>query len=61
MAGDSVAILNAGDVAAKQVSKLFDVALGEFLFFAECAKVVAYNHWIILLLRKICRSAYCIL
>src|SRR6266436_5115593 len=37
-------ILNAGNVAAKQAAALFDVSLGEFLFFAECAKAVAYNH-----------------
>src|SRR4029077_15212576 len=35
---NSVAILNAGNVTTEQPRSLFDVALGEFLFFAECAK-----------------------
>src|SRR5260370_42526982 len=35
---DSMTILDAGNVATKQTRSLFDVALGEFLFFAECAK-----------------------
>jgi|ERR1700674_207982 len=37
-------ILYAGNVATKQAGTLFDVALGEFLFFAECAKAVTNNH-----------------
>ena len=37
-------ILDAGDITPKQASALFDVALGEFPFFAECAQTVAYNH-----------------
>jgi hypothetical protein len=37
-------ILYAGNVAAKQAGTLFNVALGEFLFFAECAKAVTNNH-----------------
>src|SRR2546430_12713442 len=37
-------ILDAGDITPKQARALFDVALGEFLFFAECAQAVAYNH-----------------
>jgi len=37
-------ILDAGDITPKQASALFDVALGEFPFFAECAQAVAYNH-----------------
>src|SRR6266851_9164753 len=41
---DSMTILNAGNVATKQAGTLFDVALGEFLFFAECAKTVTNNH-----------------
>jgi hypothetical protein len=41
---NSMAILDAGNVTAKQAGTLFDVALGEFLFFAECAKAVTYNH-----------------
>src|SRR6267378_7001328 len=39
-----MAILNAGNVATKQPRSFFDVALGEFLFFAECAKAVTNNH-----------------
>jgi hypothetical protein len=41
---DSVAILNAGNITTKQTCTLFDVALGEFFFFAECAKTVTNNH-----------------
>src|SRR5712664_1583030 len=41
---DSVAILNAGNVTTEQSRSLFDVALGEFLFFAECAKAVTNPH-----------------
>jgi hypothetical protein len=37
-------ILDARNVATKQAGTLFDVALGEFLFFAECAKAVTNNH-----------------
>jgi hypothetical protein len=37
-------ILDARDITPKQASALFDVALGEFPFFAECAQAVAYNH-----------------
>jgi hypothetical protein len=37
-------IFDAGNVATKQAGSLFDVALGEFLFFAECAKTVTNNH-----------------
>jgi hypothetical protein len=37
-------IFNAGNVATKQAGAFLDVALGEFLFFAECAKAVANNH-----------------
>src|SRR5260221_14305152 len=39
-----VAIFYAGNVTTKQSRSLFDVALGEFLFFAECAKAVTNNH-----------------
>src|SRR5712692_6766086 len=35
---DSMTIFYAGNVATKKAGALFDVALGEFLFFAECAK-----------------------
>ena len=41
---DSVAIFYAGNVATKQARSFFDVALGEFLIFAECAKAVTNNH-----------------
>src|SRR5882672_8687298 len=41
---DSMAVLDTGNVATKQAGTLFDVALGELLFFAECAKAVANNH-----------------
>src|SRR6267154_3373609 len=47
-----MSILNAGNVAAKQAAALFDVSLGEFLFLAECAKAVAYNHTGIVSLRR---------
>ena len=39
-----MAVLNSGNVTAKQASAFFNVTLGEFLFFAECAKAVANNH-----------------
>jgi len=39
-----VAIFDAGNITAKQPRSFFDVALGEFLFFAECAKAVTNNH-----------------
>ena len=39
-------VLDTRDITAKQARTLFDVALGEFLFFAECAKAVTDNHWI---------------
>jgi len=42
--GDSVAILNTGDVATEQPGSFLDVALGEFLFFAQSAKAVTNNH-----------------
>src|SRR5260370_35824166 len=41
---DGMTILNAGNVATKQSRSLFDGALGEVLFFAECAKAVANKH-----------------
>jgi hypothetical protein len=39
-----MAILDTRDVAAEQAGALFDVTLGEFLFFAQGAKTVTYNH-----------------
>src|SRR6267378_1296062 len=39
-------------VAPEQARTLFDVALREFLFFAECAKTVANNHGRIIPLRQ---------
>src|SRR5260370_40926920 len=41
---DSMTILNAGNVTTKQTRSLFDVALGEFLLFAECPKAVTDNY-----------------
>src|SRR5229473_772786 len=41
---DCMTIFHARNVAAKQAGTFFDVALGEFLFFAECAKTVTNNH-----------------
>ena len=41
---DSMTILYAGNITTKQTRSFFDVALGEFLFFAECAKPVTNNH-----------------
>src|SRR5258708_31370676 len=41
---DSMTILDAGNVATKQAGAFFDVALGEFLFFAHGAKTVTNNH-----------------
>src|SRR5690242_11938494 len=37
-------IFHAGNITTKQTCSLLDVALGEFLLFAECAKTVTYNH-----------------
>ncbi len=41
---DSMTILYAGNITTKQAGAFLDVALGEFLFFAECAKAVTNNH-----------------
>jgi len=41
---DSVAVLDARNITAEKPCSLFDVALGEFLIFAECAKAVTNNH-----------------
>ena len=41
---DSMTIFDARNVATKEAGTFLDVALGEFLFFAECAKAVANNH-----------------
>jgi hypothetical protein len=37
-------VFHAENVTAKQACTLFDVALEELLFFAECAKAVTNNH-----------------
>jgi hypothetical protein len=37
-------VFHARDIATDQTRALFDVALGEILFFAECAKAVSNNH-----------------
>jgi hypothetical protein len=39
-----MAILDTRNVTAEQTSALFDVTLGEFLFFAQGAKTITYNH-----------------
>jgi hypothetical protein len=39
-----MAILYAGNITTQQPCSLLDVALGEFLFLAECAKTITYNH-----------------
>jgi len=39
-----VAIFHSRDVATQKPCTLFDVPLRELLFFAQCAKSVAYNH-----------------
>jgi len=39
-----MAILDPGDVAAKQSCALFDVPLGKLLFFAQNAKPITDNH-----------------
>src|SRR6266566_3806083 len=41
---DSMTIFDARNVATKEAGTFLDVALGEFLFFAECAKTVTNNH-----------------
>ena len=48
-----MAVFHTRDVAPEQARALFDVALGEFLFFAECAKTVANNHGRIIPLRPV--------
>jgi ATP-dependent Clp protease adapter protein ClpS len=42
--GNSVVVFNTADIAPNQAHALFDIALREFLVFAECAKSVAYNY-----------------
>src|ERR1700675_1873016 len=41
---DSVAILYTGNITTKQARSLFDVALGELLFYAHFAEAVSNNH-----------------
>ena len=41
---NSMAIFDAGDIATKQSSALFDVPLRKLFFFAQRAKTVAYDH-----------------
>src|SRR5216684_4091612 len=41
---DSMTIFDARNVATKEAGTFLDVALGEFLFFAQCAKTVTNNH-----------------
>src|SRR5713226_9670974 len=42
--GNGVTILDAGNVTSEQASALFNVALGELLFFAQHAKTFTYYH-----------------
>ncbi len=42
--GNCMPILDAGDIAPEQARALLNVTLRKILFFAECAKSVAYNH-----------------
>jgi hypothetical protein len=35
---EGVIVFHAGDIASDHARALFDIALGEILFFAECAK-----------------------
>ena len=39
-----MAIFDPGDVATEQSGTLFDVSLGQLLFFAQCAQPIADNH-----------------
>src|SRR5260370_37622938 len=39
-----VPVLDARDITPEKTRSLFDIALGEFLFFAECAKAITNNH-----------------
>ena len=48
-----MAVFNAGDVAAKQASALFDVALREFLFLTQFAEAITNNHGGIVTLRPL--------
>ena len=41
---NGMAIFHSRDIAAEQSCALFDVPLGKLLFFAQCAKPIAYNH-----------------
>ncbi len=49
---NGVTVFHARDIASEESGSLFDCALGEFLFFAECAKAVADNHAGIISLRR---------
>jgi hypothetical protein len=41
---NGVAIFDARDITTKEASALLDIALGEFLLFAQSAKPVTDNH-----------------
>lgn len=42
--GNSLTILDAGDITTKQAGPLLDVALGEFLFLTHFAEAFSNNH-----------------
>jgi len=56
--GNSVAILEARDIAPEKARSLFDVTLGEFLVLAECAKAITNNHGCSPT-RNRCKRVYC--
>lgn len=43
-AGDGVAVLNAGEIAAQESGAFVDVALREIAFLAEGAEALTYSH-----------------
>lgn len=56
---DCMTIFDARDVTAEQAGTLLDVALGEFLFFAQSAKPIADNHELsILQIVKVCKEKF---
>ena len=56
---DRVAILDTGNIAAKQAGTLFDVTLCKFLFFAQSAKPVTDDHGLsILQIVKVCKREF---
>ena len=56
---NGMAIFDAGNVTTKQTGTLLDIALGEFLFFAQSAKPVTDNHGLsILQLVTVCKRNF---